>query len=161
VLCDGVRRSADDMVEGVESTRTPLPLAPAPTTQPAGTGVSSRTRMGDVKMVVPTPEAADTLTLLNDAGPALVAALTASEAQGRYFLAGGLCASASHALATPIDVVKTRQQTVASYRNLSLVAGLSRVAADEGPAALLTGVVPTVVGCRSPRAANAPSPRHV
>lgn len=76
----------------------------------------------------------------------LVAALSATDAQQRYFLAGGLCASASHALATPIDVVKTRQQTVASYRELSLVEGLSRVAADEGPAALLTGIVPTVVG---------------
>ena len=38
----------------------------------------------------------------------------------RYFLAGGLCASISHALACPIDVVKTRQQIVPSYRELSL-----------------------------------------
>jgi hypothetical protein len=28
----------------------------------------------------------------------------------RYFLAGGVCACFSHAIATPIDVIKTRQQ---------------------------------------------------
>lgn len=72
--------------------------------------------------------------------------LSPSEVRERYFLAGGLCASISHALATPIDVVKTRQQTVDGYGTLSLTEGLARVVADDGPAALLTGVVPTVVG---------------
>jgi len=62
-------------------------------------------------------------------------------------LVAGLCASISHALATPIDVVKTRQQTVADYRDLSLLEGLRRVAATDGPKALFTGIAPTVVGC--------------
>ena len=63
-----------------------------------------------------------------------------------YFLAGGLCASLSHAIATPVDVVKTRQQTVPAYRGFSLRQGLARVWSEEGPLALLTGFVPTVVG---------------
>ena len=76
----------------------------------------------------------------------LLAALSTLETEERYFLAGGLCASISHALACPIDVVKTRQQTVPEYRDLSLLDGLTRCASDEGPAALLTGVGPTIVG---------------
>ena len=76
----------------------------------------------------------------------LVAALSTLATEERYFLAGGLCASISHALACPIDVVKTRQQTVPEYRDLSLLDGLTRCASDEGPAALLTGVGPTIVG---------------
>ena len=76
----------------------------------------------------------------------LLAALSTLETEERYFLAGGLCASISHALACPIDVVKTRQQTVPEYRDLSLLDGLTRCASDEGAAALLTGVGPTIVG---------------
>ena len=64
----------------------------------------------------------------------------------RYFLAGGLCASISHALACPIDVVKTRQQIVPRYRELSLPEGLLRVTTDDGPAALCGKQPPRGVG---------------
>ena len=43
-------------------------------------------------------------------------------------------------------MVKTRQQTLESYADLSLPEGLARVVSDEGAAALFTGIVPTVVG---------------
>ena len=191
-LCADVRDAAADMVEGMPSARTPL--APR-----------ARRRATDAKMLAPT-----------DVGDAmLLAALSPVEQGERYFLAGGLCASISHALACPIDVVKTRQhgmcqyrrpsslaaaapatcslkrppacvrrpigsraelrqsghrgasqgasprrrpnrwfrhaspsrqQTVPRYRELSLQEGLQRVTTDDGPAALFTGVVPTIVG---------------
>ena len=76
----------------------------------------------------------------------LLATLSTLDTEERYFLAGGLCACISHTLATPIDVVKTRQQTRPDYRDTSLLEGLGRVVADEGPAALFTGVGPTAVG---------------
>jgi hypothetical protein len=63
-----------------------------------------------------------------------------------YFAAGGLCAAISHSIATPIDVVKTRKQTVDEYRDLSLAEGFVRVVQDAGPAALFTGVGPTALG---------------
>ena len=75
----------------------------------------------------------------------LVALLELEPALG-YFLAGGGCAEVSHGLACPIDVVKTRQQTVPEYRDATLAGGLARIVQDEGPAALLTGLVPTMVG---------------
>jgi hypothetical protein len=34
--------------------------------------------------------------------------MSSSPGSWRYFLAGGLCAASSHALPTPIDVVKVR-----------------------------------------------------
>lgn len=63
-----------------------------------------------------------------------------------YFAAGGLCAALSHSITTPIDVVKTRKQTVAEYRDLSLLEGFGRIVEDAGPASLFTGVVPTAIG---------------
>jgi solute carrier family 25 phosphate transporter 3 len=64
----------------------------------------------------------------------------------RFFVAGGVSAAASHGLATPIDVVKTRMQADDGLRR----AGPARAAAElwrrEGPAALLAGLGPTVAG---------------
>ena len=60
-----------------------------------------------------------------------------------YLLAGGVCASLSHALATPIDVIKTRQQTMSSYRSLSFKHAFQRCYREGRAAALLLGLGPT------------------
>jgi Mitochondrial carrier protein len=45
--------------------------------------------------------------------------------QSRYFLAGGICASFSHGIAVPFDVVKTRLQTstTAEFLDTSVISG--------------------------------------
>jgi len=130
-LCEEVAVAADAMLEGRASARAPLVEAGRRATPPA--------RRGGVGPAM--------LLHAEDAGATLLAAaLSATQQQERYFFAGGLCASLSHALATPIDVVKTKQQTRPEFRDLSLLDGLRRVAQADGPAALLTGVAPTVVG---------------
>ena len=103
------------------SARAPLPRLPP---RPA----RRRRSGGDVQMFAP-----------SEASATLLSALSTVETQERYFLAGGLCASISHALACPIDVIKTRQQTMPQFQDVSLSEGLLRVASDEGPAALFTG----------------------
>ena len=128
VLCADVQQAADGMVDGMASARAPLPRLPP---RPA----RRRRSGGDVQMFAP-----------SEASATLLSALSTVETQERYFLAGGLCASISHALACPIDVIKTRQQTMPQFQDVSLSEGLLRVASDEGPAALFTGVAPTVVG---------------
>lgn len=65
----------------------------------------------------------------------------------RYALAGAVCCSFTHAVLTPIDVVKTRIQLApAEYKAGGLFGGLRRVVAHEGAGALATGLGPTVVG---------------
>lgn len=86
-MCNDVRGAAADMVDGMPSARAPL-----------------RRRAPDAQMVLSPTDAAG-------AGSVLLSALSPVEQGERYALAGGLCASLSHALACPIDVVKTRQQT--------------------------------------------------
>ena len=152
-LCADVKSAASNMLAGMPSTREPLPIPSdrTPANRP------STSRSGNVQMLLPL--VADVgLGPLSEAGSVMnaasalnidsqhLAALSTIETQERYFVAGGLCASISHALATPVDVVKTRQQTVDSYANLSLLDGLRRVASEGGVAGLFTGVVPTVVG---------------
>ena len=180
-LCADVLRASTDMVEGMRSTREPLPIKPMASgeeeeemvvveeaEQPASSSPGRR-RTGDAKMVLVDPAsttaaataaiavlppmsmAVDAGSVMTTTSPAAVTALlsavlSTAEQQQRYFAAGGLCASISHAVATPIDVVKTRQQTVPSYSGVPLLQGLARVAADEGPAALFTGIAPTVIG---------------
>ncbi|KIP05162.1 hypothetical protein PHLGIDRAFT_108564 [Phlebiopsis gigantea 11061_1 CR5-6] len=63
-----------------------------------------------------------------------------------FFLAGGLCCTITHAVMTPIDVVKTRIQIDPVYKKFSLLAGAKHVIATEGSAGLLTGFGPTAVG---------------
>ena len=59
-------------------------------------------------------------------------------------IAGG-APSPSHVLATPIDVIKTRQQTMSSYRSLSFKHAFQRCYREEGGRALL-GLGPTLTG---------------
>ena len=67
------------------------------------------------------------------------------DADPRYFLAGGLCAAASHGLTTPIDVVKTRMQaSPGKYGNV--VSAIVEILRVDGNKALLKGFGPTVVG---------------
>ena len=98
-LCNDVRGAADDMVEGMPSARAPMPLVPR----------ARRSRAADARMML---APADVAGVGDAAGALLLAAVPLTVEQGeRYFLAGGLCAAISHALACPIDVVKTRQRS--------------------------------------------------
>ena len=65
----------------------------------------------------------------------------------RFFLSGGLCASISHGITTPIDVVKTRiQSDPQKYKGLDIVGASKVVLEDDGYGALLKGFGPTVMG---------------
>jgi solute carrier family 25 (mitochondrial phosphate transporter), member 3 len=63
-----------------------------------------------------------------------------------YFLAGGICASFSHGVAIPVDVVKTRQQTKADYASLTPIESFQKLMNEDGPSALLQGTAPTLIG---------------
>lgn len=75
----------------------------------------------------------------------------------RYYLAGGICASTSHAITTPIDVLKTRQQVLFQQRKAAgntltepepslLRAAMSVLKQPDGMSQLLAGLGPTTVG---------------
>eukprot|EP00554_Chaetoceros_debilis_P002196 CAMPEP_0194091638 /NCGR_PEP_ID=MMETSP0149-20130528/43819_1 /TAXON_ID=122233 /ORGANISM="Chaetoceros debilis, Strain MM31A-1" /LENGTH=464 /DNA_ID=CAMNT_0038776291 /DNA_START=61 /DNA_END=1455 /DNA_ORIENTATION=+ len=64
----------------------------------------------------------------------------------RYFAAGGTCASFSHGVATPFDVVKTKMQAEPDVYNSGLKDTISALIEKDGPGVLLQGLVPTVVG---------------
>ena len=80
----------------------------------------------------------------------------------RYFLAGGLCACFSHAVATPIDVIKTRQQVDEgdfishlddddgnddSYHHpYGIGKTIRKLVKEEGAGILLAGLGPTTIG---------------
>lgn len=64
----------------------------------------------------------------------------------RYALAGAVCCSFTHAVLTPIDIVKTRIQVNPLTYNNGIFGGLRRVVAGEGAGALATGLGPTTVG---------------
>jgi solute carrier family 25 phosphate transporter 3 len=64
----------------------------------------------------------------------------------RYFLSGGLCAAASHGVATPIDVVKTRMQAEPEKFNEGVLSASASILNSDGSEALLGGLGPTVVG---------------
>ncbi|KAG8890991.1 hypothetical protein FRB99_003845, partial [Tulasnella sp. 403] len=63
-----------------------------------------------------------------------------------FFLAGAICATATHGAATPIDVVKTRIQIDPALARHSLLQASTKIVAAEGPKGLLTGFGPTAVG---------------
>ncbi|KAI8948824.1 mitochondrial phosphate carrier protein [Xylaria longipes] len=64
----------------------------------------------------------------------------------RYALAGAVCCSFTHAILTPIDIVKTRIQVDPLVYNHGISGGLRQVVAGEGAGALATGLGPTVTG---------------
>ncbi|KAI1390402.1 mitochondrial phosphate carrier protein [Hypoxylon trugodes] len=64
----------------------------------------------------------------------------------KFFGAGALAATTTHATATPIDVVKTRMQVDDSLKGLRMLAAGRQIVAKEGTSALLTGFGPTAVG---------------
>jgi hypothetical protein len=90
--------------------------------------------------------------------PATVPVVAASTAQAvkmfsdpdavRYFVAGGTCASVSHGITVPIDVVKTRLQTdPEKYPKSEGVFGAAqRIIEDEGVGMLGKGMGPTLTG---------------
>lgn len=65
----------------------------------------------------------------------------------RYFLAGGLCAAFSHGVTTPLDVVKTRIQVdPTNFQEGGVVGAALQIIREDGSAALLAGLGPTVIG---------------
>jgi hypothetical protein len=76
--------------------------------------------------------------------------ITISGAGGwRYYLAGGLCAAASHAIPVPIDVVKTRKQLDPKLADLHFLEATRSIIEEEGLRALWAGLGPTIWGCKS------------
>lgn len=61
----------------------------------------------------------------------------------RYFLAGGICASFSHGIAVPFDVVKTRLQTstTAEFLDTNVISGMKLISASKSVVAAVTQVV--------------------
>ncbi|KAI2466092.1 mitochondrial phosphate carrier protein [Annulohypoxylon bovei var. microspora] len=64
----------------------------------------------------------------------------------RYAFSGAICCSFTHALLTPVDVVKTRVQLEPAVYNRGLAGGMRQIIANDSAAALLTGFGPTVTG---------------
>ncbi|CAJ2513055.1 Uu.00g011740.m01.CDS01 [Anthostomella pinea] len=64
----------------------------------------------------------------------------------RYAFSGAICCSFTHAILTPVDVVKTRVQLEPAKYNRGLAGGMRQIIAGDGAAALLTGLGPTVTG---------------
>jgi solute carrier family 25 phosphate transporter 3 len=61
-------------------------------------------------------------------------------------LAGGICCSVTHGALCPVDVVKTRIQLQPAKYNQGMISGFRTIIAEEGVAALATGLGPTAVG---------------
>jgi solute carrier family 25 phosphate transporter 3 len=68
------------------------------------------------------------------------------DADPRYFLSGGICAAASHGITTPVDVIKTRQQAAPDQYTGGLVNVARTISKEDGPTALLGGLLPTIIG---------------
>jgi hypothetical protein len=66
----------------------------------------------------------------------------------RYYLAGGICAAASHAIPVPIDVVKTRIQVDPNLADLHFLEATRSIIKEDGLRALWVGLGPTVFGCK-------------
>mmetsp|Transcript_27178 Transcript_27178/g.44922 ORF Transcript_27178/g.44922 Transcript_27178/m.44922 type:complete len:410 (+) Transcript_27178:174-1403(+) len=64
----------------------------------------------------------------------------------RYFLAGGLCAASSHAIPTPVDVIKTRKQVDPELADKSFLAAGHEIVKEDGLMSLWAGLGPTYWG---------------
>ncbi|KAI0436264.1 mitochondrial phosphate carrier protein [Xylaria telfairii] len=96
---------------------------------------SSLVAAAEIPQHVPKPSIAKSLNKANDV-----------TLYSRYALAGAVCCSFTHAILTPIDIVKTRIQVDPLAYNNGISGGLRQVVAGEGAGALATGLGPTVAG---------------
>ncbi|KAH8893009.1 mitochondrial carrier [Thozetella sp. PMI_491] len=64
----------------------------------------------------------------------------------RYAVAGAFCCSFTHAVLTPVDVVKTRIQLAPQEYRGGIVGTARQIVAAEGAPTLLTGLGPTITG---------------
>ncbi|OAR04527.1 hypothetical protein LLEC1_02497 [Akanthomyces lecanii] len=64
----------------------------------------------------------------------------------RYAVAGAFCCAFTHAILTPVDVVKTRIQLDPTKYSSSLYKSARQILQLEGPAAFSTGLKPTIAG---------------
>lgn len=79
------------------------------------------------------------LSMASDAGHISITRFT------QLFFAGGICAFITHAVCTPIDVVKTRIQTTQG-RYFGMVDAFQKIVLEEGPMTLLKGLGATASG---------------
>eukprot|EP00290_Baffinella_frigidus_P000860 CAMPEP_0180174280 /NCGR_PEP_ID=MMETSP0986-20121125/36061_1 /TAXON_ID=697907 /ORGANISM="non described non described, Strain CCMP2293" /LENGTH=341 /DNA_ID=CAMNT_0022126597 /DNA_START=114 /DNA_END=1139 /DNA_ORIENTATION=- len=79
-------------------------------------------------------------------GAILEAAATGGPEAYKFFLAGGISASASHGWTVPIDVVKTRLQTDERLQGSNIISAAGKILSTEGPGALASGLGSTLVG---------------
>jgi solute carrier family 25 (mitochondrial phosphate transporter), member 3 len=64
----------------------------------------------------------------------------------RYYLAGAICATASHVIPVPIDTVKTRQQVDPIFAKMSFLQAFVTIWNQEGMKGLMAGLGPTAIG---------------
>jgi hypothetical protein len=64
----------------------------------------------------------------------------------RYFLAGGVCASFSHGVTVPIDVIKTKIQTSPDLNKNSMLSMTRQIIAKDGFSILFKGLGATIIG---------------
>ncbi|KAI0129014.1 mitochondrial phosphate carrier protein [Xylariales sp. AK1849] len=95
-------------------------------------------------------EAKESVTSVTDKVIASIAVIPNSGLKlselARYAFSGAICCSFTHAILTPVDVVKTRVQLEPARYNHGLAGGMRQVVANDGARALLTGFGPTVTG---------------
>jgi len=72
--------------------------------------------------------------------------LKSSPGSWRFFLAGGICATISHTIPTPVDVVKTRKQVDPRLVDHSFLEAGRYIVKEEGFSALWAGLGPTTFG---------------
>ena len=86
------------------------------------------------------------LALLGTIGIITTMILQSGPGAYRYYLAGAICAMASHVIPVPIDTVKTRKQVDPTFAKLSFVTAFVKIWHQEGLPGLLAGLGPTAIG---------------